>query len=267
MDEHFTSKLEGVKLDRPDGAERPLRPDLLTGKEAGRGYEATVWKAALEYPGFERLIPGFVFKRPNFGDAVPEVQIEASVRKSLEMWGALQDVNARRAAALQPGFHLPSTVRGLERGRVSGLLMTDLSEDGKLRLFDTKNLYLIEGRLFSRVEWRKVRDAIEADAALARESTMMLGVEAAQPTPGYEKKLTSLDPWLIAVADDGSAKVYLADINNLARIFSEEEVRNNPARCEAICAEWELQVHRDLDKIEQTMFFTDDAAEDLKAFG
>ncbi len=220
-DAHFRRALEPQAIKRTDGRVVPLNPTIIGDERtAVRGSEVEVMPVILDYKK-SREVSGLVYKdvRSNDLDQGRTLTHDEKVHimhDMLDQWREIIAVKKQLTAEAATGFNIPGTVRGVEDHEHAGILMTDLTENGKYELVDIKNFnaYLWEHRAAPHINAdavRKIRDLIAHDIDIAAQHGIKL-------ITGFSNHpLQLLDTWQIAInKQTGELKIYICDIGRFS---------------------------------------------------
>jgi len=207
----------------------------------GGGTENKVFSTTLRYDKSEKTVGGLVYKKLHYSDSTdPQHRLSAQhVLEGMERkWKAIKKVKEGLKERGERGFNIPGTVRVLRRPNDFGMLVTDLSQEGRRNVFDLKDLlYKFTHHNITPEDWSTIRAAVERDINIAIENGINL-------MSGPEK----LDAWLVVEEDEGY-EVYLSDIGEYISVtpYLESEIVQN-----------DLELGKDqmmmfLDKVEQVL--------------
>ncbi len=211
--------------DRREGKDAwRLRPHALeygTGDIFGQGGgEGVIHGATLHYD--RKKIPGLVYKKFRLIDlhGVPrQGSPKERLEKILLIWERIKRIKQKLKKEGKPGFNVPPTVRGyMDTNRKEfGLLMTDLTQGGKRRLFDFRYLNLAEEFVELSSSIDSIKAAVTRDVEIATKNNINLYTLVSKD----EKRESALDPWLLSVDKEGSSEVFLADVGEYVELVSD----------------------------------------------
>ena len=183
---------------RPQGShDLPARIQPVKFTDRGTlGTEKIVRSVELRYVDAEKTIDGLVLVESRAG--MPQ-DAEKQIDELEKQWRYIKEVNQRRKKNSQTTLRIPNTIRRYTDEHHSGLLMTDLSQNGQRWLRDLK---AVSHHSISDHGWRVIRQKVLNDINLARQERIILG-----GGPG------NLDPWVITQdRETDEYDVYVVDL-------------------------------------------------------
>lgn len=233
---------EKISMYRP--GKGAVVPEVTVQKEANQldcGSETVVHRAEITYSGLDRIAGGLVVKRLRH-PYKNRAELEPYLEDILSQWEYIRSAMVRRKKEGKDTFHLPTTIRGYKSKTEVGVIMNDLTEGGKNRMFDLKQL-MQSSQLVPYGEWTRIKEQILRDLRIASEEGIILAKEDYLP----------LDAWIVVYKDE-QPNAYVVDIGEHTAFEGSPKLRQDEWRRKTdreILTEGERAVKASLRKIEE----------------
>lgn len=210
---------------RTSGKNSFLAPKLehpKTPRFIGMGGESMIRAIDLSY--VRKKIPGLVYKK--FTSSIESGNHKERLERILLVWEKIRRIKQELQKKGEPGFNIPPTIRGYLSldGQDFGLLLTDLTHNGKTRVLSLKNINFLVTAIKNPHQWEHIKAEVVRDVQIATENNINLYALA----PKDNERKWALDPWLLSE----DSEVYLSDIGEHVELMNDsredqEKIRNS----------------------------------------